>query len=438
MVAPSLVLCGHRAAVRVLLPLAPARLLSVCDDGWACAWHAGSGRCIARARLACRPSGAAAAVPGGSTVCVAVRGDASGPRLALVDPATAAQVGTCALSSAQPLCASGALTADDACGGGAARAPLALHVGAAAALGVTRNGTLLSWRLRSAPVAGAGALAPVEPAGPGEPGDAQAALAHALRGGLVGAAFSADGTWLLCVGARGWALLRRAGAPGAPRYAPARLGAGAGAAALAGGLLAAGAPGAGGAPRVLLWARSGEAWAPPAAQGPPAAARPALEACAELGGRERVLPPLGAGACVALLCAGPAVLARASAHPGACGGAGDTAVGAARWPGGAPAGGGAPLECWLSWVWRAAGSGDAAGAAGEPALGRTTACALAGGDALAPALLATVRRCAPAFGALGAEAAPAAAALAAPLCCIHRCVLPCARDGRSRSRNTHG
>jgi len=220
MVAPSLVLCGHSAAVRVLLPLGQARVLSVCDDGLACAWHAGSGRCLARARLACRPSGAAAAVPGAGTVCVAVRGDASGPRLALVDPATAAQVGTCALCSAQPLCASGALAADDARDGAAARAPLALHVapgraGAAAALGVTRDGTLLSWRLRGAPGADAGAPAPAERTGPGEPGDPQAALAHALRGGLVGAAFSADGAWLLCVGACGWAL---------PRARPARAG----------------------------------------------------------------------------------------------------------------------------------------------------------------------------------------------------------------------
>jgi len=152
-----------------------------------------------------------------------------------------------------------------------------------------------------------------------------------------------------------------------------------------------------------------------------------------------VLPPLNAGACVALLCVGPAVLARASALPGACGGAGDTAVGAASWPGGAPAGGGAPQECRLSWVWRGAGPRGGAGGAGEPALGRTTAGALAGGDALAPALLATVRRRAPAPGARSGQRPrprrqpwPRRSAASIVVCCLVRAA------GRSRSRHAYG
>lgn len=392
---PSLVLCGHESATCALLQVDAARVLSVCRDGWICSWHIASGRCLARFRAPSWPISAAAAVPGTSLVCFAAQRSTGATSLAVVDTASGAQVASAPLASAHPL-------AEAAEQQGAAElkrydstsppdAPLALHVsaapsGAAAALGVTREGTLLVWHLPRVPCA----ARPKRGAAPGAASATGPAalrpLREALQGGLVSAAFSPCGTWLLCCGARAWALLRcvdDSRCPAGFRFDLACSGQPREGEKLAGALLLSPAAwlgaGPGGRPSqrlgVLLWGACGDTWTDMAGDPEPA---------------QRIAPALAHGSCTAVMQTSSGVLARVSRCAGAGISSGDTAVDvvSVRGTGQRRAG----LEHWLSAAWRGAGEGwDGADGAVEPPVGRTSAAALAGGDALAPALLATVR-----------------------------------------------
>lgn len=487
-IAPSLVLCGHSAPVCVLLQVGAASVCSVCVEGWACLWHAESGRCMACGRLACPLSGAAAAVPGTSSfVCLAAGSGANGASLAVLNAAGSSQVATVPLTCAQPLVAGALLPGSAAAEGrpgaasqSAAEHVLALHVsvgpsGAATAVGVTRSGALLAWCLPDLPgSSGAGRETHAQQPGraaAAAPAAAQPGLLGALQGGLVAAAFSPCGAWLLCCGARAWALLQRTGAGervsereqgASPHFCIAcssRPGDGVD---LAGGLLLPDPKGVGSGsgsgraapprPGVLLWDASGRAW---------------VEGASELGPAEPILAAQARGTCVAVLRMGSGALVRVGRVCDADGPAGDTGLVAVGGAGGSGAERGHSKECWLSSIWQVLalncchpsgrclhcflapkcpatgvlglptcmlvrsaqlldaqrsfyqyfiprrkvsataeaviftlrqGQGQGrgrdeskAGGAAEPTVGRTTATALAGGDALAPIFLATVR-----------------------------------------------
>ena len=339
--APSLVLCGHNSAICAILQVDAVRALSVCRSGWACSWDITSGRCLARFRGPCWPISAAAAVLGTSLVCFAAQRSTGGTALAVVDAASGAQVASAPLASAHPLAEAAEPAQFGPCDSPSPRdAPLALHVsasrsGAAVALGVTREGTLLVWHLLRVP----SAALPKREAAPGVASATGPAalrpLHEALQGSLVSAAFSACGTWLLCCGARAWALLRCVDAERCPaglQFDLASSGRPSEGEDLAGAQLLspAACSGAGSGmelsqrPGVLLWAASGSTWAD-LARGDPEPA-------------QHIAPALAPGSCIAVVQTGPGALARV-----------------------------------------------------RPPVGRVTAAALAGGDALAPALLATVR-----------------------------------------------
>ena len=328
---------------------------------------------MARGRLACPLSGAAAAVPGTSSlVCLAARSGANGASLAVLNAAAGMQVATVPLACAQPLVAGALLPGSAAAEGrpGAASRPaaehlLALHVskgpsGAPTAVGVTRSGALLAWCLPDLPgSSGTGRETHTQQPGraaTATPATAQPGLLEALQGGLVAAAFSPCGAWLLCCGARAWALLQRTGAgkrigereQGASQHfclaCSSRPGDGVN---LAGGLLLPdpGDVGLGSGsglaapprPGVLLWDASGRAW---------------VEGASELGSAEPILAAQARGSCVAVLRMDSGALVRVGRVCDADGPAGDTGLVAVGGVGGSGAECGHSRECWLSSIWQ--------------------------------------------------------------------------------------
>lgn len=279
---------------------------------------------------------------------------------------------TVPLTCAQPLVAGALLPGSAAAEGrpgaasrSAAEHLLALHVskgpsGAATAVGVTRSGALLAWCLPDLP-GSSGTDPETHTQQPGRAATAAPATAQlGLQGGLVAAAFSPCGAWLLCCGARAWALLQRTG-PGKrigereqgasphsclacssrpgdgvdlagglllPDPGDIRLGSGSG---LATGLAAPPRPG------VLLWDASGRAW---------------VEGASELGPAEPILAAQARGTCVAMLRMDSGALVRVGRVCDADGRAGDTGLVAVGGVDGSGAGCGHSKECWLSSIWQ--------------------------------------------------------------------------------------